>query len=170
MEKVNSLEELGNALGIQKPATVNIIPTWVEDYIRRIGLMEEALKEAGLPTNWIDGVEVFEIEKPSEHDVPFKRQLWTEYEEFIFGDDDHEYLRATSLPAVINRIVKWVNSELKPLPKQSTVPTKPTKVAKRPTTAKTTSETTTPTTKSTKAPKKAKTDTKKEENQPTTTK
>ncbi len=105
--------ELGLHFGVNQPnPTIPPIPEWEERYINRIGQMLEAVKKAMLPVCWDWELESFIIERPSTSGYNYRRLLWSEGNEYVFGDEDgNEYATSTSLKEIMNRITKWANAK-----------------------------------------------------------
>lgn len=109
-----SFTELGVRFGVNQPnPIIPPVPEWEERYIRRIGKMLAAVKNAMLPIHWDYDLESFIIERPALSGYNYRRLLWSEGEQYVFGDEDgNEYATSTSLTEVMERIKKWSNAKL----------------------------------------------------------
>lgn len=108
---VSSFEELAQVFGLIRPDRT-AIPAWEERYIKRIEQMFNAVKKAMLPVRWDDELESFIIERPAPSGYNFKRLLWSEGNEWVFGDEDgNVYASGTSLTPIMERITRWTSAK-----------------------------------------------------------
>lgn len=107
----NSFADLAPFFGLNQSKSSTAIPEWEERYIKRIEQMFNAVKEITRPV-WDWGWESFIFERPTPRGYNLRRLLWSEGEQWVFGDEDgHEYAISSDLSVIVERIKKWSNAK-----------------------------------------------------------
>ena len=106
-----SFTDLARYFGINQPKPATAIPEWEERYIKRIEQMFYAVKQISQPV-WDWGWESFIIERPTPSGYALRRLLWSQGEQWVFGNEHgKEYATSTNLDEIIEKIKKWSNAK-----------------------------------------------------------
>lgn len=91
------------------------IPAWEKKFFRKVSILENKMRRAGIKYEWLENWSCFRIERYINSDYPTYRYMRANMDtnDYSFGTEKEDLVFDGKVSVVVEAAVKWLNSNLK---------------------------------------------------------